>query len=210
MKNIFLGGAILSTLFLSVSSAWAAPSIELKVTGTFSTPSCSMMEADSGTIDLGKVSVTNVQQTKETPLQAVAKAFAVYCDSTTYLSFKTIDNRAGTASTAGDKNFGLGSVNGSGKLGYYTVELMAGRVDGNASSFFTTTGSTFTSQIQTYLQPGARSGWSKSDNTQLSGKTFSGHFVIKPFLASEKSMNGPLTDQAKFDGSATLAFTYGL
>ncbi|QKO38448.1 DUF1120 domain-containing protein [Serratia marcescens] len=210
MKNTFLGGAMLSAVFLSISSAWSAPSIELKVTGAFTTPSCNLVNGNSGTVELGKISVTGIKQTSDTELAAVPIVFTVTCDSATFLSFKTVDNRAGTASTANDRNFGLGAVNGSGKLGYYTVELMQTRVDGSSTGTFTTKGSTFTSMPTNYLQPGARTGWSKGDNDQVGGKTFAGTLLIKPYLASEKAMNGPITDQAKLDGSATLAFSYGI
>ncbi|EPM1537490.1 DUF1120 domain-containing protein, partial [Serratia marcescens] len=128
------------------------------------------------------------------------------------LTFKVTDNRLGTASVAGSQNFGLGSVNATGKLGYYTVSAMRGRVDGEIVSLFATATNTIPATLSKLnFEHGKRIGWARSGSKEVAvGKEFALMFITEAFLAKRSDMHGGIGEDTKLDGSTTLEFGFGL
>lgn len=211
MKKTVISAGIISVV-MSMGSAMASMSPELKVQGQMAVPSCQLSLQNGGVYDFGKVSNTLINSNKATALGTKVTQVLVDCEAETFLSFTVIDNREGTASESGTGSFGLGAVNGDGKLGYYRLNAVAANVDGTSSYLFSTTkGSTsFSVAQEANVDKNKVIGWALADNTQRSGKKFSTLLSVEPFLASSADMGGPITDNVKLDGSATLNFAYGL
>ncbi len=209
-KNLMASFALLPILAVGISTAQAAaPTAELKVTGTLTVPSCTVTSANDGVYEIGKISATMVKPAANTPLETMSKTWTITCDAETYLNFKPVDNRADTASLAAAANFGLGSVNTTGKIGYYTVAMKNATVDGASSSVFSSATSSITSTTATNISTANRSGWS-AGTLQKSGKVFTADLDVTPNLASSAMMNGPVTEDSDIDGSLTLNFAYGI
>ncbi len=207
--------SLLLPLLLAMTGAYAAaPTADLSVKGQLVVPVCTVAATDDGIYNIGKQSATVVKPTANTQLASMTKAWTITCDAETYLNFSHVDNRASSASTTHIGNFGLGNVNGSGKIGFYTVVVKNPTVDGVPSRVFSTMNNSVTStDIVPYLSihTGNRHGWaSASSIAQKSGKIFMADFEVTPTLASSSAMNGPITDDTNIDGSMTLNFAYGI
>lgn len=213
MKKTVITASILSVLALHGAAIAAPMSSELTVKGKMAVPSCQVDVTDGGVYDLGNISNNLIDPKKATPLTKGAVVITASCDAATYLSFTAEDNREGSSSINGSTYFGLGNVNGTGKLGYYQMEMYSAVVDMNGPSMLYSApkGSTsFSATSKITLDKNRVMGWAKSSNVQNSGKHFVAALDLIPVLASSTDMNGPVTDSVKLDGSALLNFTYGL
>ncbi|MHA7847529.1 DUF1120 domain-containing protein [Serratia sp. D1N4] len=212
MKKHVITATALSTLLLTMANAHAdAPTAELKVIGELTVPTCTVAGPDDGIYDFGKLSATMIKPAATTALTPMTKTWTVTCDAETYLNFAPVDNRAASASAVATTNFGMGMVNNTGKIGYYTAQMENATVDGVASSLFTSASATFTPAATANITTGQRSGWATATaNTQKSGKIFVADITVSPVLASSATMNGPITDDTNIDGSMTLNFAYGI
>ncbi|MBU5412415.1 DUF1120 domain-containing protein [Serratia ureilytica] len=213
MKKTVITASILSVLALHGAAIAAPMSSELKIKGKMAVPSCQVSVSNGGVFDLGKISNGLIDPNKTTPLTTGALVINAKCDAATYLSFTAEDNREGSSSTSGSTYFGLGSVNGTGKLGYYQMKMYAAVVDhGGASRVYSTPkgSTTFSASQDIMIDKNKVMGWAKGNNVQNGGKEFIAAIDFMPVLASSREMNGPLTESVKLDGSALLNFAYGL
>lgn len=213
VKKTIISGCIASVMMMSVGAAMAASmSPELKVKGQIATPSCEVSLGNQGVFDYGKIGNSMIKPSATTALESKSTIVKVNCEAETFLNFSVIDNRASSSSLASSTSFGLGNVNGTGKLGYYKLRLVSGTIDNAQTLVYSTNkGSlSFAAEQSVYADKNKVTGWAKSANVQASGKAFSSALVVEPVLASSKDMGGPVTDNVKLDGSATLNFSYGL
>ncbi|HHL2561433.1 TPA: DUF1120 domain-containing protein [Yersinia enterocolitica] len=212
MKKQLAKITVLSSLIFGINAANAeAPTAELKVIGTLTVPSCTVNAPDDGVYDFGKLSSSLIKSgVTTTALTPITKNWTVNCDAETYLNFTPVDNRAESVSTAGATNFGMGHVNGTGKIGYYTAQMKNGTVDGKASNLFSSVNSTFTATTSAYLTKDMRTGWSSAANTQSVGKIFTADITVSPTLGGTTVMGGPITEDAEIDGSMTMNFAFGI
>lgn len=216
MKTYIFKFTLFTSIILSVAAQAAPPSAELKVKGKLGVPSCTVIAPDGGIYDLGKISATNVKSgIATTALPTMTKNWSVACDSQTYLSFGSVDNRNSSVSdTSSTSNHGLGFINGTGKIGYYTLAMSNPMVDGVQTSVFSvsTSGTAGTGgQSLVLATNGPRRAWSiAGTNTQIAGKVFSADFKVTPTLAGTTAMNGPITEDANIDGSVTMNFAFGI
>ncbi|AHG20592.1 beta-fimbriae major subunit [Chania multitudinisentens RB-25] len=209
-KHIFTVTA-LSTLLTIAQAQATAPTAELKVIGELTVPTCTVAAADDAIYDFGKLSSTMIKPAATTALTPMTKTWTITCDAETYLNFSPEDNRGSSASTVAATNFGMGMVNSTGKIGYYTAQMRNATVDGVASSLFTSPSATFTPAATANITTGQRSGWATATaSTQRSGKVFVADITVSPVLASSATMNGAITDDTSIDGSMTLKFAYGI
>jgi hypothetical protein len=166
-------------------------------------------------IDYGSISHTLPETSKPVSLGMGNSGgeLTVTCDAATPLTFRVTDNRLGTASASGSKYFGLGNVNGTGKLGYYTIKAAFPRVDGETKNMFVTADNTIGSGATTVdFEHGKRVGWlsSSASKEQAIGKVFSFMLLTEAFLAKRGDMQGGIGEDTRLDGSATLEFGFGL
>jgi hypothetical protein len=199
-----------------VNAQAAPPTAELKVKGSIDVPTCSIAAPNNGVYDLGKLPSSLVGASTKTVLPAMSKKWAVTCDSLTYISVTVVDNRAATVSESDPTYFGLGHINETGKIGYYTASMTNGFVDGIAKSiYYGVTGSSTLYAAATgsgyYFRPNTRYyGWSDTNAIPVAGRVFTADMRIYPVLASTATMNGPITDNSKIDGSMTINFTFAI
>ncbi|MEB7886693.1 DUF1120 domain-containing protein [Serratia fonticola] len=214
MKSSLFAFVTLSFTMLSLGTAEAAsaPTAELKVVGKINVPSCTVVVPDGGVYDLGKISATLVKAgTTRTKLQEITKNWSVVCDAETYLKVNAIENRANTAvgGVVNNNNFGLGSVNGTGKIGYYGILMSNVKVDGKDTKLFFV-GASNTAMDSVYLTTTPPLAWGSATNVFTNGKVFSADLTVSPTLGGKSDMQGTINDIVKVDGSVTLNFVYGI
>ncbi|MBR8655920.1 DUF1120 domain-containing protein [Achromobacter sp. Marseille-Q0513] len=206
-----LACALATSLFGALPAHAAAPSASLYVRGSIGVPGCNVSTANDGVYDFGRIASSLIKPgTATTTLDSMEKSWTVSCDAQTFLGFTVIDNRSGTASLDRVNNFGLGNVNETGKIGYYTVQMKDGAVDGKSSYLYATPGTSSTASPSVYLGTNAQLGWAAGSNTQKAGKVFTATLAVTPTLAGSTTMGGPITDEVSLDGSLTLNFAFGL
>jgi hypothetical protein len=214
-KNIVRLSAI-TILCLSANSAIAAlgGTAELKVKGEITAPSCVIELGKNGVVDLGKIAIESIKANEVTQLPVSAGIYInAICDAATSLTFSIVDHRVDSTSVPSAKHFGLGSVNGSGKLGYYSIKMKNGYVDGKVVDVFSTSKSnpSFTPAKEVDVDTGKVMGWSKGGNNKLAiGKQFVSALEVTPYLASLKDMGGTVPEDTTLNGSATLNFAFGI
>lgn len=212
MKKTVRNLAALSSLLLSAGSLAAGPSAEIKVVGELIAPTCDVSLQDNGVFDFGNISHTKIDLNHPVSIGEKRGGLSVKCDADTPLTFRVVDNRVGTASVMGSKNFGLGHVNSTGKLGYYTVIATNPTVDQKRANLFVTANNTIPSaMVLAPLEHGKRVGWAPSGARELAiGKSFAAELMVEAFLAKRSDMHGGIGDDVKLDGSTTLEFGFGL
>lgn len=214
MKKNLLALTALSSLLLS-AAALASESADIKVTGEITTATCAITMVNNGVFDFGKIRQSMVAEDGNTNLGAVAQGGVhVKCSAPTALTFTTTDNRLGTASlNQGDRAFGLGNVNGTGKLGYYYLSLREPTVDGVASRLLQASGDSIQTMASIpMLEKSKRFGWAPASGaSELAiGKDFTLSMSAQTYLAGKSEMNGTLGEDTNLDGSATMEFGFGL
>ena len=210
--------AALSALALATAAAHAAPpTAELKVIGSIDVPGCTVAApGGDGVYDFDVISPTLIKPgTTHTALTALKKNWVVTCDAETFLTFSVVDNRAASVSTPSATNFGLGDVNLTGKIGYYTVVMSAPTIDGMDSTAFRAvigSGSPWAS-TSTSLYSTHEMGWSTGSAWSAvlkSGKVFAADLEVQPHLGGTTTMGGTVKDDVTLDGSLTMNFAFGL
>ncbi|QAX79048.1 DUF1120 domain-containing protein [Yersinia hibernica] len=214
MKNLMMKFAILSSLLLGVAVHAATPTAQLKVKGKIGIPTCTVNAPDGGVYNIGEISSSKVKTgTAVTELSAIKKTWTVTCDSLTYLSLTATDNRrASVSDTTGIHNFGLGFVNGSGKLGFYKTTMNNAAVDGVSSLLYFIDANNVLQGGHTLetLTNNFRFGWSENTTTAKAGKVFSADFTVIPTLAGSTTMGGAITENINIDGSTTMSFSFAI
>lgn len=119
-------------LLIGASSAFAS-STDLSVTGIITPSACTPSLTAGGIADHGKLSVKDLAPDAHTYLPHAILVLAVNCEAPTMFAISPIDNRAGTGTAA--RQFGLGLINTSEKLGHFRViprNVMADTVEAQA------------------------------------------------------------------------------
>lgn len=214
MKFTLVPVAASLALFMGSASADPIAPVDLRVVGTLDVPACTVTAADNGIYDFGDLSPTDIKPgTGTTTLPEITKNWTIDCDGDTYLTFKVNDNAEGTANGTLDTQFGLGNVNGAGKVGFYTVQLLNAKVDQVTSHVFATNTTTLSNKAltTTVRKNNYSMGWASSTaSVQQIGSLFEADMKVIATLAGTQIMNGPITDDVPLDGSLTLDFAYGL
>jgi hypothetical protein len=216
MNKFFVKTTLASLMLISASAVMAdAPTAELKVAGKVAVPGCTVAQSEGGTYDYGSISSTLVKPSATTALTSQTQTWTVTCDAQTFLSFRVIDNQSASTAGNGTSQFGLGNVNSTGKVGYYTVTLGGAKVDNaTAYSYAAAPGSTtVTSAATANVYNTLAHGWAATIGAgaaQKAGKVFAMDMTVTPTLASSATMGGPITDKVPLDGSLTINYSFGL
>ncbi|WP_455827205.1 DUF1120 domain-containing protein [Pseudomonas graminis] len=113
--------AVASALLITgTAPAFAASTVDLTVQGTITPNACIPILSSGGVIEHGKMSAKDLFTDKITPLPKVTLEMTVTCDASVIFALKATDNRSGSGHASG---FGLGFINGTQKLGSYTLTL---------------------------------------------------------------------------------------
>lgn len=115
--------AVASALLITgTAPAFAASTVDLTVKGIITPNACTPSLSSGGVIDHGKMSAKDLNATQITLLPKVTLQMTVTCDAPVIFALKATDNRIGSGSGSG---FGLGFINGTQKLGSYSLPLGA-------------------------------------------------------------------------------------
>lgn len=123
--------ALCATL-LGSTSALAASSTDVSVTGMITPAACTPSLSGAGSFDFGKISAQDLNQDKITSFKSEFQRLTVACSAPTRFAIDGVDNRSGTAHVANSSYFGLG-LNGTEKIGSFMMGLQAAGItaDGN-------------------------------------------------------------------------------
>lgn len=213
MKKTIVSGVVVSVMAMSMGSAMASSmSSELSVKGKMAIPSCEVSLTNNGVYNLGKIASGAITPTKTKLLKEINGEVTVMCEADTFLNFSAVDNREGTASSIGNTHFGLGNVNGAGKLGFYKMKFFGATVDRVAAAVYSENKGSASIEATNgvYVEKGKVTGWATREDAQASGKFFQAYLAVEPVLASLQDMGGTPAEGTKLDGSATLSFSYAL
>lgn len=208
MKKQLIALTALSYLIFGFNAANAkAPTAELTVKGQVSPPGCIIMAPDGGVYNVGEIAGHTVKPSALTVLPSITKNWSVICDAETYVSVTGSDNRAGSSTSGG--RYGLGFVNGAGKIGDYGVYFSNAKVDGTAK-YFRKQEEAAAAILSLSIGPLNGLSWVHANATKAPGKVFSADIEIMPRLGSVADMKGPITENVKIDGSMTLSIIIGI
>lgn len=214
MKKFYLS-ALAASLALVAAGAHAAeaPTAELRVIGTLDVPPCTVAAEGDGVYDYGDLGPQDIKPgTTTNKLATLSKHWTITCEGDTYLTYKITDNQDASTASTDSKYFGLGNVNGDGKIGYFEVAMTNAKVDGNDARGFATASTTLYPGASVDIRKaGYTMGWAKAAaSEQQIGKVFEADLNVTATLAGTQTMNGPITDDVPLQGSLTLTFAYGL
>jgi hypothetical protein len=195
-------------LLTGTSSAFAASSTDLTVTGIITPAACTPSLGNGGIVDNGKISVQDLKPDRHTEFET-RMPMTVNCDAATLFAIAPIDNRAGTSTAP--LYFGLGLINTDEKLGYFRVSPRNIKADAaNAQSILSKDGG------ETWLQAGSREFWGVNNIWAVAAaggaivpiavKDLTMDFSVFTGIAPADGLT--LTDEVKIDGSATLQIQY--
>ncbi|HDL8241916.1 TPA: DUF1120 domain-containing protein [Yersinia enterocolitica] len=208
MKKQLIALTALSYLIFGFNAANAkAPTAELTVKGQVSPPGCIVMAPDGGVYNVGEIAGHTLKPSALTVLPSITKNWSVICDAETYVSVTGSDNRAGSSTSGG--RYGLGFVNGAGKIGDYGVYFSNAKVDGTAK-YFRKQEEAAAAILSLSIGPLNGLSWVHANATKAPGKVFSADIEVMPRLGSVADMKGPITENVKIDGSMTLSIIIGI
>jgi len=109
-----------SVLLLASATTFAASNVDLTVKGLIVPSACTPSFSGGGVIDHGKISAKDLNPDAYTIIGNHTLSMAVNCDAAILFALHSVDNRAASGATS---NYGLGFVNDSQKLGWYSLSL---------------------------------------------------------------------------------------
>lgn len=113
--------AVASALLITgTAPAFAASTVDLTVKGIITPNACTPGLSSGGVIDHGKMSAKDLNTDRVTALPTASLQMTVSCDAPVLFAIKATDNRLSSGS---GNFFGLGLINGTQKLGYYSLDL---------------------------------------------------------------------------------------
>lgn len=214
-------------LLMAGQVAAEAPSAELKVAGTIEVPGCDVAIASEDGANSSEYHFGDIEPSKIQPgntlakLNPLTKTWTIHCTGRTHLTYQIEDHQQESSlSPSTATYFGLGKVNGEGKIGYYEVEMLNAKISSDGSdpvdarTFSVPKGNTtFTRASSIFLNRNNVMGWSESAaNNLAAADTFIADFKVTPTLGGtgKDHMNGTITEDVGLDGSMTLTFAFGL
>ncbi|MFU0921326.1 DUF1120 domain-containing protein [Kluyvera sichuanensis] len=218
MKKTVLALVLTGMAAASISSVFAADSVDLKVTGTLVVGSCTPVIDNNATVDYGNVSVASLSATASNPLGAQTTNLNITCESAMKVGFTTTDDRSDSEkvdSTVGNNTtntFGLGFTDASNSIpiGGYNVSIGAPTYDSNTGSILTSdnNGSSWTSASSASMVNGGAEIYTVGD---LSGAPVAFENAVFPLTINASTQNTTtlnLTDNTPLDGQATITLKY--
>jgi type 1 fimbria pilin len=229
-KNVKAKSLCTALGMVFAATAWAeAPTQDMTVAGTIKAPTCEVDIAGGeggGTINHGDISPTLIKAgTTFHELEPVTLDWTISCDAQTYLTYQVVDNEVASANKRAwaDFAFGLGAINGDGKLGYYIMHAKSLSVDGNVAYHGSQARpgdlkylSTLSGYSYDYVRnlAGWSFGWAQLNNTGTSplkpGSEFTMSMEIRTYLSGAADMNGGVTTTVPLQGHTTFSFAFAL
>lgn len=199
------------------SGASASSTVDLTITGRILPTSCTPVLSTS-TVNLGNISISDLNLETPTPLTAATVAVTVSCDSPAQFALRGIDNNPGSAWKTDDTAFGMG-LNGTEKIGYFNMRFLDTSLQGDG---VTVIGLNSVDQVNwtaaPITDPEGGSGPAISHGENYLGFGDTGTLIVKPIerlqgtlevratIAPRDSLD--TTTDITLDGSATIELTY--
>ena len=215
MKKVIAHTALAAiAVTLAVSTAVAAPSAELKVTGVIKPTACTPSFAGGGTLDYEIIQAGSLKPGEFTELPDKSTTLTITCDGPAKLALSAKDSRSTSVPEGFNTTFhyGLGAVAGKKVGGYYmfmnpekpTTDGKNGYLMLSTDSNQTWTPVTGTGQIgkdRTFSF-----GASATANTPAAFRVFSADVRVVPYINKPEEL--PLLQDVPLDGLATFEVTY--
>lgn len=141
MKSLQKTACALAVLAVTASSAFAADSVELRVTGTISPVACTPTLGGGGTIDYGTIAANTLSRDSYTVLDEKTVDFSIACDAPAKVAVMVTSARTAAPGITefGDNGFGkvpegvtmsggvtyVTGLGGDGKIGGYSLTMPA-------------------------------------------------------------------------------------
>lgn len=195
----------------------AGRSRELRLQARFAPAACTPSLSNGGTVDLGKLSVMDLNQDKDTPLRAQPVVVNVTCDAPTRFSLRLQDNRQGSATGPADETlYGLGLDAKQQKIGRYRLLFDPARTTADsAPQLYRTDSPTGALPWSSASASPMAIGASRHLGFSASAGSTSGPEAIQTLnaTASLQAVLAPLGtldlgSEVRLDGAATLELNY--
>ena len=201
-----------------MNSAFAADSLDLKVTGTLVVGSCTPVIDNAATVDYGDIAVAGLSATSANSLGDKTTNFTVSCESAMKVGFTTTDDRTDSEktglSTAQDTThtFGLGFADAASTIpiGGYNVALQAPTYDSAAGSILTSTdsGSTWNVTANANMVNGGTEVYTVGNSSGVPVAFQTAVFPLKVSASTQATNTLNLTDDTPLNGQATITLKY--
>ena len=207
MKKL-LHTSVAGLLIASALPALAASTVDLTVKGLI-VPSACMPSLSAETIDVGRVSVKDLNLDTRTQLTPVTLQMGIDCEASTLFALTATDNRTDSANSIIE--YGIGKTSAGQRIGGYVMFLDQGVADSNSVRLIQSAdnGATWNSY-------GADTGWQTNrwisiqeigaprvpvpaQNTQVA-------LSVKPFILPAQGLT--ITEDTVIDGSVTVEVLY--
>lgn len=221
MKNISISAALVAlAATLASSTAFAAPTAELKVTGVIKPTACTPTIGGSGVVDYGDIPASTLNKSSPTKLAAKIVPFSLACEAAIKVALKFTDNKASTkvsglgttvsANTHEEYMMGLGTANGK-KIGAYRVAIKQSSYTADSTAVDTIYSA---DQGATWARPESGSfnssnliSWGATNSTKpIAVKAVSGSLEVIAVI--DKADNLSLTSDVLLDGGGTIEVVY--
>lgn len=217
-----------AALTLSVSSAFAAETSVMKVTGTLTNSACTPELDNGGVIDYGTIRLGELSSDTDNQLGQKSINFTINCAAPTRVGWTSVDDRSsttakgiyiknafnsGTATVSGNSwTFGVGKTADDIKIGAYSGFVRAANVTANGTSarlIYQQQGNTnWSGCSDCYLQNTIRTWTVATNGTSVPLAFTTATFPLKTSLAIEDTATLGITDDTPLDGQLTLSLTY--
>ncbi|WP_272570717.1 hypothetical protein [Providencia sp. PROV267] len=180
------------------------------ITDIVTPPSCEIIPPNNGNYQFSQLHAHYFKLNKVTALPELKQTWQVMCNTPINLFLKIIDNRHDSSRMDDESYFGLGNVNGSGKIGDYRLTLSHANVDNEKAELFLSENLSGTRRSAITVKKNRIYGWLTGESHIASGKLFSVDITVSPKLNSLKETHGPIVNGAELDGNAELIFSFGI
>ena len=215
MKNTIVRSAFITIAALASAASFAAPTVELKVTGVITPPACQPGFSDAGVVDYGVIPAASLKVGENKSLDVRQVTLNVTCDSAAKIALKFSDNRA-SSRVAGlvsldykpeDFNYGLGAVAGQNVGGYYLALEAGTTADGVVvKNMWSNDGKKWLDTVKNLQHVNHRYTFGDSNLQPVAFRQLS--LKINVHTVLNKPENLPLTQEVPLDGSATGELVY--
>jgi len=208
MLKVFIFALTLMVLSGTVLSV--PPAARLAISGSITPPTCTLNSQTEETyFYYFDISPGIFPANDNLTLKPQTQNIEVICDATTYLTFISTDERAGSELITGNNYYGLGLYNTDTKIGHFTMTIANATVkttpDASAISVGIIRGSYFGNTSS--INKTNNIGWGVSMGQLAAAQIFAADFTVTPTI--NNTMKNSAGD-AELDGSVLLTFVFGL
>lgn len=161
-----------------------------------------------------QIKASQFHRTDITALPSMSQSISIACSAPVTSLLMNVESDTQAASVIGSDptHFGLGFVNGQGKLGYYRVKLTDARVNEQQTQLYQSLDSNQLGRVQSesWLQSSTYQGWSRDGLSPDSGERYSVTMTVYPYLNNLQNTNGPLVSGADLNGELVLSFPFSI